>query len=53
MEYHAFDPSWKNGYRNDRLYKFNDYYQNQEIKPDLVVARHTLEHQDNVKGFIK
>lgn len=53
LKYLAFDPSWEKSVVEGNLFKFNEYYQQQEVKPDLVVARHTLEHIINVKEFIK
>lgn len=53
LEYHAFDPSWAKSEFEGNLYKYNEYYQLQDVKPDLVIARHTLEHIIDVNKFIE
>jgi len=53
LEYHAFDPSWEKSEFEGNLYKYNEYYQLKDIKPSLVVVRHTLEHIMDVNKFIE
>ena len=52
LDYYAYDPSYKTSEVQSKLFKYNEYYHLQKVKPDMVVARHVLEHQSDVKGFI-
>ncbi len=52
LDYYAYDPSYKTSEVQSKLFKYNEYYHLQKVKPDLVVARHVLEHNSDVKGFI-
>jgi hypothetical protein len=59
--YNAYDPSWEmcnvdikhdNPCHQGGVNKFAEYYCIQNDNPDLVVSRHVLEHQSDVKKFI-
>lgn len=50
--YHAFDPSWPSSSLENGIVKTADYYLNSTLGPNLVLARHVLEHQQDVRGFI-
>lgn len=56
VNYFAYDPSWK----KVQYEKLNNitflpkYYDSYTLNyPDIVIARHVLEHQSDVQGFIK
>lgn len=63
INYSAFDVSWlvkqkktivHNVNKFNKLKKVPKYYNKKfSLKPDLLVLRHVLEHQSNVKNFIK
>ena len=53
VEFSCYDPSWKNSEKNGKINKIASIYENQKEYPDLVIARHVLEHQFDVHGFIK
>jgi hypothetical protein len=52
VEFSCYDPSWKVSERNGRINKFAKLYGSQKEYPDLIIARHVLEHQSDVKRFI-
>ncbi len=52
VEFSCYDPSWKVSEKNRRINKIAGLYEGQNEYPDLVVARHVLEHQSDVKSFI-
>ena len=63
ITYSAFDISWRVEQKKiivnkinekNKLKKIPEYYDNRfSLKPDLLILRHVLEHQFNVKKFIK
>jgi hypothetical protein len=53
VEFSCYDPSWKNSEKNGKINKIASIYENQKEYPDLIIARHVLEHQFDVHGFIK
>ncbi len=63
INYSAFDVSWLVSQKGTQVHKVNKlnklkkipkYYDKKIcLKPDLLVLRHVLEHQSNVKNFIK
>ena len=53
LDYFAYDPSYKTSEVQSKLFKYNEYYQLKDIKPSLVVVRHTLEHIMDVNKFIE
>ncbi len=52
VELSCYDPSWKVSEKNGRINKIAGLYEGRNEKPDLVIARHVLEHQSDVNGFI-
>ena len=52
VEFSCYDPSWKVSERNGRINKIAKLYEGQKEYPDLIIARHVLEHQSNVNRFI-
>lgn len=52
--YHAFDTSWSVSSVHGNLYKYNNIYkESYQFKPDLLILRHVLEHQSDVKKFLE
>lgn len=49
--YYAFDPSWFASGEDKIITRISDYYVGDIGNPDLVVARHVLEHQQDVRAF--
>ena len=53
VEFSCYDPSWQLSEKNGRINKIASIYENQKEFPDLIIARHVLEHQSDVNGFIQ
>jgi hypothetical protein len=52
LEFFVFDKNIKQSVQNKNLFKNNKFYIDQNVKPDLVIARHTLEHIFDIKSFL-
>ena len=52
VEFSCYDPSWEVSETNGRINKIAGLYEDQKECPDLIIARHVLEHQYDVNGFI-
>ena len=56
VNYFAYDPSWREfeSKKMDNIYLFTKYYDEKTLNnPKIVIARHVLEHQSDVRRFIK
>ncbi len=52
--FHAFDPSWPKGWKENNLHAYNTYYdKSTPVTPDLLIMRHVLEHISDVAGFLR
>ena len=53
VEFSCYDPSWEFSEKNGRINKIAGLYENQKECPDLIIARHVMEHQSDVNGFVE
>ena len=52
VDFACYDPSWKESTKKGRINKVASLYENQKECPDLIIARHVLEHISDVISFI-
>ena len=53
VEISCYDPSWQFSEKKGKINKIASIYENQKESPDLIIARHVLEHISDVNGFIE
>lgn len=53
VSFSCYDPSWKVSEKKGSINRIASLYNDQNEYPDLVIARHVLEHQSDVLKFIE